>query len=948
MNLNLQLIISQVRTSIKMHIDSNRNISETDIRKKINEFTIGHAKLNAVVLSVPEKDEIIRTVCYQIVGTMEDASTIVDIDDFDEWYSDVKADIDYKYWNDYHFHLTQKPFYSTGPNGTLTKLDKNIDFILSKLANPNGPSISRKGMIVGNVQSGKTSHYIGLIAKASDAGYKVVILISGMLEDLRGQTQKRTEEGFLGKNIATSKSVGVGLERLRPSSEMPNCVTTRKKDFTRNLVDSSGYTVESFKETFLIVIKKNASILKNLNQWIEDDLQRIGRKKVDTSLLLIDDEADNASINTKASSNQTRRKRKLNEVEDNRNYEPSRINGEIRQLIKKFEICSYVAYTATPFANIFISPKTSDEMFNEDLFPRHFIQYVNPPNNYFGPSKVFLEKPKQYPNFLKIIPVSEVDGSAKNSLPIKHKKDFELNSLPAKLEESIHSFFISSTIKKLEGFEKDHSSMLVNASTYTLVQLSIKKQIEYYVNNLASLLKYGSKEKIQLLKALWDQDYKDYHHKYKWSDLERIIYKLVYKTDVIVINRSRESEKLEYDEWPSGRILIVVGGFSLSRGLTIEGLITSYYTRNSKMYDTILQMGRWFGYRDGYENLCRLYLTEEAIDDFEHISESVEELSEDIEYMSNQGATPLEFALRVRSDANNKKLKITSRTKMGSGEKRLRSFSYSGKLVQNYVFNKEFLTYNWKLVERFFCEILKNKSIKRFQEQSEYYVFKNIPGKDILKLSEEYNFSDNNSTINKQILIGYLKKRIEFELNEWDIIIDSKVINDKKENINFAGLPLSPVTRKVSCWVGNKDNKIPIDLNEFIYLSRSQRRNICSPDITEKSYSVSDITEAKKIKEITKKSIRTGNLLANLKKRPLMIITLVKPTFDEDYLFDKEDKVKSEEIKTLIDHLPKIASINYLFPRSEIKEELIEVYVNADVDDNYADEYDYDDYYGDD
>ena len=948
MNSSLQLLTNQVRTSIKIFIEKNPKTPESDIRNKIEEFVITLSKVNTIDLSDIDKEEIIKTVAYQIVGTMEDATTIVDIDNFDEWLSDARADFDFKYWRDYSFHLIQQPFYTTGPNGSLTKIEKSIDFVLSKLANPNGNPSSRKGMIVGNVQSGKTSHYIGLISKAADAGYKVVIVISGMLEDLRRQTQIRTEEGFLAKNVETGESVGVGLERIRKSSEMPNCVTNRKKDFTRSLVDSSGYTVESFKETFLIVIKKNASILKNLNEWIEDDLQRIGRQKVDTSLLIIDDEADNASINTKASSNtSTRRRRKLSEVEDNLNYDPSRINGEIRNLIQKFEICSYVAYTATPFANIFISPKTKDEMYKEDLFPRHFIQYINPPDNYFGPSRVFLDN--EFTNFLKIIPVSEVDGTKENTLPLKHPKDFTLKKLPKKLEECIHSFFISTTLKKLEGFEKSHSSMLINASTYTLVQLSIREVVEYYVKDLALSLKYGHKEKISILKKRWEEDYKDYHDKYKWKDLEKLIYKIVNKTDVIVINRSRDSKKLEYEEWPSGRIVIVVGGFALSRGLTLEGLIASYYVRNSKMYDTILQMGRWFGYRDGYENLCRLYLTKEAIEDFKHIAESVEELSEDIEYMSNQGATPLDFALRVRSDANNKKLKITSRNKMGAGEKRLRCFSYSGKLVQNYAFDREFLNDNWRIVEEFVFNILKTKSIKNFVQKNQFHVFKNVPGEIVYNLANEYKVAENNTTINKQILIGYIKKRINQELKNWDVIIDSQIHDDKKDMINFGELSLVPVGRSVTLFTGNEYAKKDIDLEKIIFLSKPQRRNICSPEITEKSYTVEQIKAAEKIKtEKIKKKIRTGNLLANIHQKPLIIITLCKPLFKDENLKDKDDEIKKNQIKNLINELPKIASISYLFPRSETREELIEVYVNADVDDTFGEELDYEDYYGDD
>ena len=946
MNETFRLIKNQARSSTKRFIDANHNMPENKIRKKIDQLVVQLAKINSIELTNSEKEEIIQAVALEIVGTMEDASNIFNIDKFDHWLDDVKSDFDNKYWEDYHFHLFQKPYYTTGPNGTLTKMGNSIEFILSMLANPNGEPSSRKGMVVGNVQSGKTSHYIGLISKAADAGYKVVIVITGMLEDLRKQTQTRTEEGFLAKDVQTGESVGVGLERLRLSSQMPNCVTTREKDFTKSLAVSSGYTVESFKEAFVLVIKKNASILRNLNEWIEDDLQRIGRTQVDTSVLIIDDEADNASINTKANSSKSRRRRKLDEVEDNANYEPSRINGQIRSLIKKFEICSYVAYTATPFANIFISPKTKDEMYREDLFPRHFVQYINPPDNYFGPSRIFLEK--EFPNFLKIIPESEIDGTTINSIPLKHKKDFSIEKISPKLEEAINSFFISSTVKKLEGFEKDHTSMLINASTFTLVQISIKRATDFYVKNLAKALKYRRKEEIQILKTLWEKDYVDYHDKYEWSDIENLIYKIVDLTKVIVINRSKESEKLDYENWPSGRTLIVVGGFSLSRGLTLEGLIVSYFVRNSKMYDSILQMGRWFGYRDGYENLCRLYLPSFSIKDFEHISESVEELAEDIQYMQSQGRTPLEFALRVRADAYDKKLKITSRNKMGAGEKRLRSFSYSGKLVQNYAFDRDTISHNWNVVESSILEIIKSESNQFSRKKNQYVLFKNIPGQFISSLTEEYKFSDDNSTINKQTLLSYIKKRLSFELSNWDIIIDSNLLDNKKETIDFAGISIAPVGRSVSVYVGNKYENLEFDLEKLVYLSPPRSRNICTPDISLISYDDIQINEAEDIKKEQKKRIRTINLLANIHKKPALIITLCKPTYKEEYLLNKDDEDKKNQVQKLISEMPYVASLSYLFPRSDVAEELIEVFVNADVDDLYGEDLDYEDYYGDD
>ena len=163
--------------------------------EKMDQLTVQFAKINSVELTSTDKEEIIQTVAFQIVGSMEDASNIFNSDKFDPWLDQYKSDFDNKYWDDYHFHLFQKPYYTTGPNGTLTKMGNSIDFILSMLANPNGePSSKKEWLLV--IQSGKTSHYMGLISKAADAGYKVVIVITGMLEDLRKQTQIRTERVF--------------------------------------------------------------------------------------------------------------------------------------------------------------------------------------------------------------------------------------------------------------------------------------------------------------------------------------------------------------------------------------------------------------------------------------------------------------------------------------------------------------------------------------------------------------------------------------------------------------------------------------------------------------------------------------------------------------------------------------------------------------------------------
>ena len=249
----------------------------------------------------------------------------------------------------------------------------------------------RKGMVVGNVQSGKTANYIGLISKAADAGYKVIVVLAGILDDLRIQTQIRLEEGFIGKNGCNQELVGVGQSNKKLIEKDILALTTRESDFKEKTYKAFGaLDFLSFKHTYIFVIKKNTTILRNLNKWLNKELSNRSITKANGSLLLIDDEADNASINTKAGSPYLNKK-KIDKDYDPNDVDPSKINGQIRKLIQKFKISTYVGYTATPFANIFISPKNINKMFSEDLFPKHFIQYIKPPSTYFGSSRIFVE-----------------------------------------------------------------------------------------------------------------------------------------------------------------------------------------------------------------------------------------------------------------------------------------------------------------------------------------------------------------------------------------------------------------------------------------------------------------------------------------------------------------------------------------------------------------------------
>ena len=425
--------------------------------------------------------------------------------------------------------------------------------------------------------------------------------------------------------------------------------TTSQRDFNQAIADSVRIPLQNLSEPAVFVIKKNSSTLKNLIEWLTAHNARHGTATVREPMLLIDDEADNASINIR-----------------HRKDEISRINGQIRELLSLFERSCYVGYTATPFANIFIDPGSEDAMLGHDLFPRDFIVSLDPPDNYFGATDVFIEDPERI--------VLPVDDHA-DLLPLKHQIHHRITALPESLETAVRVFVVARAIRLTRGDDGKHNSMLVNVSRFVAVQGQIRNEIHSLVDRLRSSVRVnGARPPAE---ALADPEIAALHRAFadhyaqscpeSWPDVQARLHDSVSAVNVVEVN-SRSPGALDYVEYENnGLNVIAVGGFSLSRGLTLEGLVVSYFLRNSMMYDTLLQMGRWFGYRQGYEDLCRVWMPEEAQGWYTHITESIDELREELARMQSVNATPKEFGLRVRSHPDT--LVVTARNKMGSGRR---------------------------------------------------------------------------------------------------------------------------------------------------------------------------------------------------------------------------------------------------------------------------------------
>lgn len=638
-------------------------------------------------------DELIRR-ASQRVGTN---ATLKDTGDHIDWLNaDRKKD--WHYWRRYHEYMDTKI-----PWKALEALDGATDEVLSQLEDPDRQgSWDRRGLVVGHVQSGKTANYTGLICKAADSGYKIIIVLAGLHNNLRSQTQIRLDEGFLGfatlANTDHLPAIGVGLIDTDHSTR-PNYATNRSEngDFNKQMAARLGVSPE--QRPWLFVVKKNKTVLERLLFWIRNRVANhtdpvTGRKLVtNLPLLIIDDEADHGSVDTGE-----------NVVDEFGNpdteHNPTVLNQLIRSILHHFSRKAYVGYTATPFANIFIHDKGQTEEHGPDLFPSSFITSLAAPSNYIGPGRVFGSTSSTPDNLPLVRELKEEEYGP--WIPQKHKNGFRPTwrgeaQIPDSMAEAIRSFILACAVRKLRGQGTRHSSMLIHVSRFTSVQSEVVTQVGEHLRNLRGRFVRGID--LAETEALMREDYlqrflpgmlrirdglnPDEPHAadFTWEEVREALTDVISDIKVREINGSAK-DALDYAEnEATGLKVIAVGGDKLARGLTLEGLCTSYFLRTARMYDTLMQMGRWFGYRDGYLDCCRLYTTSELIEWFGHIADAAEELRQEFDNMVAAGATPKQFGLRVRSHSV---LTVTSRSKMRNA--RPMHLTFSGDLLQTIVF----------------------------------------------------------------------------------------------------------------------------------------------------------------------------------------------------------------------------------------------------------------------
>ncbi len=672
--------------------------------------------------------------------------------EFEPWLESARSGIEFYFWNRYRKLLAGKGF----SGQVLGGLSNVTDRILGLLEDPekSGPW-DRRGMVMGHVQSGKTANYIGVVTKAADAGYRVIIIIAGLQNRLRDQTQRRVDEGFIGfcKTTFGGRRVGVGRYDAR---HRPIAFTSTTKDFHKGIAENLNIRLQELRQPAVFVIKKNPSALRNLIDWLRAHNAQLGTDTIREPMLLIDDEADNASINIK-----------------HRMEKVSRINGQIRELLDLFERSNYVGYTATPFANIFIDPDSEDQMVGHDLFPRDFIVSLDPPTNYFGAARVF-------GNATNAVLRNIDDHEA--LLPTSHDINHAVAGLPESLEEAIRVFVLARAIRLARSQDRAHNSMLVNVSRFVDVQLQVRNEVQSFVDRISSHVRINGAR--SLAEAIRDPELFKLHRAFlehyggrcaeSWQEIQGLLHESISAVNVVEIN-SRSGGSLDYAEHEtSGLNVIAVGGLSLSRGLTLEGLTVSYFLRRSMMYDSLFQMGRWFGYRDGYEDLCRVWMPEEAQGWYEHIAESIDELRFELARMQSSNATPRDFGLKVRSHPDT--LMVTARNKMGSGQRHKVLIGLANQFVETAILHRASEIVNANLKTTVHLANAMRAGGKAPEDGEDRYggrFVTDVPVDLVYEFLGAFRNHPGSTLTEGEPVRKYISRRADGELSKWDVLFPS-------------------------------------------------------------------------------------------------------------------------------------------------------------------------------
>lgn len=618
----------------------------------------------------------------------------------------------------------------------LESLNTSSSEVVSLLGNPARNRFNVRGLVVGHVQSGKTANMTAVIAKAADAGYNYIVVLAGLTNSLRYQTQSRLYNDLIQRHPRL-------WEVLTPPEPTADFVWGR----------AGGFSVPG-DLTRLLVIKKNWAPLGTLEQVIRRTIP-IVREKL--RVLLIDDECDQASVNAAGEAGDI-----------------TAINYRIRRILNLLPAVSYVGYTATPFANVLIDPYIRENEL-DDLYPRDFITSLPAPPHYFGPAKLFGKPPADPANpapeeegLDMIRHVPDEDEWKLQPANRKEKDDFE-PEMPESLETALLYFLATCAARRIRGQGSSHMTMLVHTSPYITLHQKVASLISAWLRDHRQVLSQPDSVLSRKLADVWETEQKRIPPETMGAQsigTDVILGEIpsVLENVEVLIENSASGDRIDYSGPP--RICIVVGGTVLSRGLTLEGLTVSYFLRSANQYDTLLQMGRWFGYRPGYEDLPRIWTSEDLKLKFRALAGIEEEIRTEIEQYRELKLTPMDLAVRIRMIPG---MAITAPNKMRAA--RVVNISFWGTHRQTFRFehrNRQVLENNWRtaaeLVSR--CE-----KMRRRDAGAASRVWRDVPQEIVLEFLRGYSPHPTHADLAADVLARFVEETDDSRLESWNVVL---------------------------------------------------------------------------------------------------------------------------------------------------------------------------------
>jgi hypothetical protein len=650
------------------------------------------------------------------------------------WY--LGPDPSDRFWPKLRDTLLSDPDWSQAVKG----LDATSTTIVSALADPHSPKIATRGLVLGYVQSGKTANFTATIAKAADAGYRLFIVLSGVHNTLRRQTQIRLDEQLCDLNPADWVQL-----------------TDEERDF--------GNPVKAFplvagsQLKLIAVVKKNVSRMTSLRAWLETAHKQGGLDNC--PVLIIDDEADQASVNSHRDPELDR----------------TRINEELVALLKLPRV-AYVGYTATPFANVLVNP---DDV--SDIYPRHFIFSLPKPEGYFGAEELFAPGLNEHEaeggrapfDLIRTVPDNEATAYA-----VRPKAQF-VPVLTPSLHDAIRWFILATAARRLRSGTKKHSSMLIHTTVRVIPQLQYVELVKTYITDLRKQVQAGH---LSSWKSQWDAEVERQPaerfglQSLTFAELAPSLGDVLAEAKVVADN-SGSDERLLYSDDPA--TVIAIGGNTLSRGLTLHGLVSSYFLRTANTYDSVLQMGRWFGYRPGYADLPRVWTTSSLEDDFRFLSEVESDIRKDIDRYVGGHRSPRDLAVRILLHP---RMKVTSRLRMHFAV--AASASYSEHRPQTtYFAHKDAAGSNRNLA--LVTELLTTKAASSFEHRPSFVTAADFPVSTVLTLLNGFNFHAS-SDMADGTLVKYIEDQNERgALHSWNVAIVTRQSSKNSMALGNAG-----------------------------------------------------------------------------------------------------------------------------------------------------------------